>query len=62
MTTLGYSGFVWSPPIFGWLAESFDLRTAMAVIVASTVGIVAAGLLATPARTGEGRGTVSRRG
>lgn len=62
VTTLGYSGFVWSPPIFGWLAESFDLRTAMAVIVASTVGIVAAGLLATPARTGEGRGTVSRRG
>jgi hypothetical protein len=46
VTTIGYSGFVWSPPIFGWIALTFDLRAAMAVIVSSTAGIVLAGLLA----------------
>jgi hypothetical protein len=29
VTTVGYSGFVWSPPIFAWLAQAFDLRAAM---------------------------------
>lgn len=52
ITTIGYSGFVWSPPIFGWLADAFDLRTAMAVIVSTTLGIVVAGMLATPRRLG----------
>ena len=46
VTTVGYSGFVWSPPIFAWLAGTFDLRAAMGVIVSATVGIVVAGLLA----------------
>jgi predicted MFS family arabinose efflux permease len=46
VTTVGYSGFVWSPPIFAWLAGTFDLRAAMAVIVSATVGIVLAGLVA----------------
>jgi hypothetical protein len=46
VTTVGYSGFVWSPPIFAWLAGAFDLRAAMAVIVSATAGIVLAGLLA----------------
>jgi hypothetical protein len=45
VTTVGYSGFVWSPPIFAWLAQAFDLRAAMGAIVASTVGILVAGLL-----------------
>jgi MFS family permease len=45
VTTVGYSGFVWSPPIFAWLANAFDLRAAMAVIVSATLGIVLAGLL-----------------
>jgi MFS family permease len=54
ITTVGYSGFVWSPPIFGWLADAFDLRTAMAVIVSTTLGIIIAGLLATPGRLGLG--------
>jgi hypothetical protein len=45
VTTVGYSGFVWSPPIFAWLAGTFDLRAAMAVIVSATLGIVLAGLL-----------------
>jgi MFS family permease len=55
VTTVGYSGFVWSPPIFGWIADSFDLRTAMAVIVSSTLGIVIGGLLVSP-RKDAGRG------
>jgi MFS family permease len=45
VTTVGYSGFVWSPPIFAWLANAFDLRAAMAVIVSATVGILIAGAL-----------------
>ncbi len=45
VTTVGYSGFVWSPPIFAWLAGAFDLRAAMAVIVSATAGIILAGLL-----------------
>ena len=46
VTTVGYSGFVWSPPIFAWLAQAFDLRAAMAVIVSATLGILIAGTLA----------------
>ncbi|TMK14610.1 MAG: MFS transporter [Actinobacteria bacterium] len=46
VTTVGYSGFVWSPPIFGWIAQAFDLRAAMVVIVSTTAGIVVAGWLA----------------
>jgi hypothetical protein len=46
VTTIGYSGFVWSPPIFGWIAQAFDLRAAMIVIVSSTAGIVVAGMMA----------------
>jgi MFS family permease len=45
VTSVGYSGFVWSPPIFAWLAGTFDLRAAMGVIVSATIGIVIAGLL-----------------
>jgi hypothetical protein len=45
VTTVGYSGFVWSPPIFAWLANAFDLRAAMGVIVSATIGIVIAGAL-----------------
>jgi MFS family permease len=62
ITTVGYSGFVWSPPIFGWLADAFSLRTAMAVIVSTTIGIIVAGLLATSARLGAADDRVSRRG
>jgi fucose permease len=46
VTTVGYSGFVWSPPIYGWIAQVFDLRTAMIVIVSSTIGIVISGVMA----------------
>ncbi len=46
VTTLGYGGFVISPPIFGAVAQAYGLRAAMAVIVSSTAGIVIAGLRA----------------
>jgi predicted MFS family arabinose efflux permease len=55
VTTIGYSGFVWSPPIYGWIAQAFDLRAAMVVIVTSTAGIIVAGLMA-PRRQRAGDG------
>ena len=50
VTTVGYTGFIWSPPLLGWVADTFSLRGTMAVIVIATLGIVAVGL-ATPRDT-----------
>jgi MFS family permease len=58
VATVGYTGFVWSPPLLGWIADSADLRAAMAVIVLATVGITATGLFARGKATARsGRGT-----
>ncbi|MFN8232595.1 MAG: MFS transporter [Actinomycetota bacterium] len=46
VTTIGYTGFIWSPPLLGWLAQTLSLRAAMATIVVATLGIVAGGLAA----------------
>ena len=46
VTTVGYTGFVWSPPLLGWVAQTFSLRAAMGVIVIATLGIIGGGLLA----------------
>ena len=46
VTTIGYTGFIWSPPLLGWVAQSFSLRAAMGVIVIATLGIIGGGLLA----------------
>ena len=46
VTTVGYTGFIWSPPLLGYVAQTMGLRAAMAVIVIATLGIVGAGLLA----------------
>ena len=46
VTTVGYTGFIWSPPLLGYIAQHVDLRAAMGVIVAATVGIVVVGLFA----------------
>ena len=54
VTTVGYTGFIWSPPLLGYVAQTIDLRAAMAVIVIATFGIVGAGLLAPHSRA---RGT-----
>jgi MFS family permease len=51
VATVGYTGFVWSPPLLGWIADTVDLRAAMAVIVLATLGIISTGLFA------RGRGT-----
>ena len=47
VATIGYTGFVWSPPLLGWIADTVDLRAAMSVIVVATLGIVASGVVAT---------------
>lgn len=46
VTTIGYSGFVWSPVVIGAIAGAWGLRMAMGFIVACTLAIVVAGLLA----------------
>lgn len=43
ITTVGYSGFVFGPPIMGWLADNISLRASMIALVASTAGIAVAG-------------------
>jgi cyanate permease len=45
VTTVGYTGFIWSPPLLGWVADTFSLRGTMTVIVIATFGIIAAGLV-----------------
>ena len=45
VATVGYTGFVWSPPLLGWIAETASLRAAMATIVVATLGITATGLV-----------------
>ena len=46
ITTVGYSGFIWSPPLLGWVADAFSLRATMVVQVAATLGVLAGGLIA----------------
>jgi MFS family permease len=48
VTTVGYTGFIWSPPLLGYIAQTVSLRAAMSVIVVATLGIVAAGMAARP--------------
>ena len=43
---MGYTGFIWSPPILGWVADTFSLRASVTVIVVATLGIVVGGMLA----------------
>jgi predicted MFS family arabinose efflux permease len=45
VTTVGYTGFIWSPPLLGYIAQTVSLRAAMSVIVVATLGIVATGLM-----------------
>jgi MFS family permease len=46
VSTVGYTGFIWSPPILGWVADTFSLRASVSVIVIATLGIIAGGLFA----------------
>jgi MFS family permease len=62
VTTVGYSGFIWSPPILGWVAEAFSLRATMLVQVIATFGVVAGGILArNPPKGGDRTGSSSGR-
>lgn len=45
VTTVGYTGFIWSPPLLGWIAQTVSLRAAMGVVVVATFGIAGMGLL-----------------
>ncbi len=45
VTTVGYTGFVFSPPLLGWVADTINLRATMAVISVATLGIVLGGFL-----------------
>lgn len=55
VTTIGYTGFIWSPPLIGWIAAAVGLRAAMGFVVACTLAIVGAGLL-TPRERNDPRG------
>jgi hypothetical protein len=46
VTTVGYTGFIWSPPLLGWIAQTISLRAAMGVIVVATLGIIGGGWIA----------------
>jgi hypothetical protein len=46
VTTVGYTGFIWSPPVIGWLAGAFGLRAGMAFVVVCSLLMVLAGVLA----------------
>lgn len=46
VTTVGYTGFLWSPALLGYIAQTLDLRAAMCVIVVATLGLVGAGFAA----------------
>ena len=43
VTTLGYAGFVFSPPLVGLVAQRFGLRAAMALVFSCTAGVLVAG-------------------
>ncbi len=45
VTTVGYTGFVVGPPIMGWLADAFGVRSTMILITIATLGIGLGGLL-----------------
>jgi hypothetical protein len=46
VTTVGYTGFIWSPPVIGWLAGAWGLRAGMAFVVVCSLLMVVAGALA----------------
>jgi predicted MFS family arabinose efflux permease len=56
VTTLGYAGFVFSPPLVGLIAQEFGLRSAMAVIFSCTAGVLAAGWFAREPQDADGGG------
>jgi Major Facilitator Superfamily len=56
VTTVGYTGFIWSPPLLGWIAQTVSLRAAMCVVVVATFGIIGTGFLVRSPTEGPPRG------
>ncbi len=50
ITTVGYAGFVVGPPVMGWIADHLGLRASFSVLLVSTLGVAASGLLSRAAR------------
>jgi MFS family permease len=50
VTTVGYSGFLFGPPLIGILADTFNLRIALLVIVLLFIAMTLLGLLKTSSR------------
>lgn len=50
VTTVGYSGFLFGPPLIGILADTFNLRIALLVIVFLFIAMTLLGLLKTSSR------------
>ena len=46
VTTVGYTAFIWSPPLLGYIAQTVSLRAAMGVIVVATFGLIGTGIAA----------------
>lgn len=46
ITTVGYTGFVFGPPIMGWLADGAGLRAAMGAVLVAAAGMAVGGMLA----------------
>jgi len=45
VTTIGYTGFLWSPVLIGWISQTISLRAGMAFVVSVTLGLVVLGAL-----------------
>lgn len=56
ITTVGYSGFVFAPPLLGWLGDTFTLRATMGFMILMTIGVAASGLVAPRDETVRRRG------
>lgn len=56
LTTVGYGGFVFGPPLMGWIADTAGLRATMSVLVVATLGVLLSGLAAPRMRVGQAQG------
>lgn len=50
VTTVGYSGFLFGPPVIGFLADTFNLRMALGLIAALFLVMTVLGLFARRSR------------
>jgi MFS family permease len=48
VTTIGYTGFVFGPPLMGWLGDHAGLRAALTALVVAAAGIALGGVMFRP--------------